>query len=84
MEIVIMLLIGALAGWLGSLIFRHSSLGVFGNVIIAILGSTLGYWIFGEFGINFGTGITGPVLRGVIAAIGLLIVVNLFFSGRKS
>jgi uncharacterized membrane protein YeaQ/YmgE (transglycosylase-associated protein family) len=84
MEIVTMLLIGALAGWLGSLVFRRSSLGVFGNVIIAILSSTLGYWIFGEFGIDFGTGLLNSILRGVIAAIGVLLVVNLFLSGRKS
>lgn len=79
-----MLLIGVLAGWVGSLIFKHSSLGVFGNVIIAILSSTLGYWIFGEFNIDFGTGKFDSILRGVIAAIGVLLFVNLLLSGRKS
>ena len=52
MEILVILLIGALAGWLGSVIFKGSGLGLIGNIIVGILGSFVGYWLLGKFGIS--------------------------------
>ncbi len=83
MDIVFMLMIGALAGWLGSLVFSGRSLGLFGNVIAGILGSAAGYWLLGEFDIKLSTGIFNTILTGVIGAIVILIGLNLFFPGRK-
>lgn len=83
MEIVVTLIIGAVAGWLGSQIFSGSSLGLLGNIVIGILGSFVGYWILGKLGINLGTGILGAILTGAVGAIVILAIVNILFKGRK-
>ncbi len=84
MDIVLMLITGAVAGWLGSLIFSGRGLGLFGNVIVGILGSTAGYWLLGEFDIKLSTGIFNTILTGVLGAVVILFVINLFFPGRKA
>ena len=83
MEIVIMLLIGAIAGWLGSMIFQGGGLGLLGNIIVGIVGSVIGYWLLGELGVSFGTGIVAAILTGALGAIVILAIVNLLFSARS-
>lgn len=82
MEIFVTLLIGALAGWLGSLIFKGSGLGLIGNIIVGILGSFVGYWLLGKFGISLGTGWVGAILTGALGAVVILAIINLLFRGR--
>ena len=82
MEILVILLIGALAGWLGSLIFKGSGLGLIGNIIVGILGSFVGYWLLGKFGISLGTGWIGAILTGALGAVVILAIINLLFRGK--
>lgn len=82
MEIIVMLLIGAIAGWLGSMIFTGGGLGLFGNIVVGILGSVIGYWLLGELGVTLGTGVIAAILTGAIGAIVILAIVNLLFSAR--
>lgn len=82
MEIIITLLIGAAAGWLGSMIFKGSSLGILGNIIVGILGSFVGFWLLGKLGISLGTGWIGAILTGAIGAIIILFLLNLIFKKR--
>ena len=82
MEILTILLIGAVAGWLGSQIFRGSSLGLIGNIVAGILGSFVGSWILAKTDISLGTGILGAILTGALGAIVILAVVNLLFRSR--
>ena len=77
MEIVISLLIGAVAGWLGSVIYKGSGLGLLGNIIVGIIGGPLGYWILGKLGITLGGGWFGAILTGAIGAIIILFLINL-------
>ncbi len=62
MNILITLLVGALAGWLGSLIIRGSGFGLIGNIVIGILGSFVGTWVLGKLNYSFGGGIGGAFL----------------------
>ena len=43
MGILWTLIIGAIAGWLGSQIFKGGSLGLIGNIIVGIIGGVIGY-----------------------------------------
>ena len=78
-----MLFIGAMAGWLVSRIFMNRGLGLFGNVIVGLLGSVVGYWVLGELGIKIGTMVISTILTGVSGAIVILLIMNLLFYGRK-
>lgn len=81
--ILITLLLGAIAGWLGSLIFRGGGLGLIGNIIVGILGGFIGYWLFGKLGISLGTGWLGYILTAAVGAIVLLAIINLIFGARR-
>jgi uncharacterized membrane protein YeaQ/YmgE (transglycosylase-associated protein family) len=82
MEIVVTLIIGAVAGWLGSTIYKGSGLGLIGNIIVGIVGSFVGYWLLGELGVTLGGGWIGAILTGAVGAIVILILLNLIFKFR--
>ena len=82
MEIVVILIIGAVAGWLGSSIYKGSGLGLIGNIVVGIVGSFVGYWALGKLGVSLGTGWIGAILTGALGAIIILIVLNLIFPRR--
>ncbi len=79
MGIIVSLLIGALAGWLGSTIYRGSGLGLLGNIVVGLIGGSLGYWLLGKIGISLGGGWIGAILTGAIGAIVILFLFNLIF-----
>ena len=83
MNIIITLLTGALAGWLGSLIIRGSGFGLIGNIIIGILGSFVGSWVLGKLNYSFGSGFLGTVLTGAAGAIVILVAVRIIFPPKK-
>lgn len=78
-----MIIIGAAFGGLASLVFKGKGLGLFGNIIVGLLGSVLGYWVFGEFGVILSTNLKSTLLSGLSGAFVCLIVGNLIFPGRK-
>ncbi|HEX9512953.1 MAG TPA: GlsB/YeaQ/YmgE family stress response membrane protein [Puia sp.] len=82
MEILLTVIIGAIAGWLGSKIFEGSSLGLLGNIIVGILGGFIGYWILGKLGISLGSGWIGAILTGAVGAIIILAVLNLVLRSK--
>lgn len=82
MEIIVTLLIGAAAGWLGSMVFKGSGLGLLGNIVVGIIGSFVGYWLLGKFGVSLGTGWVAAILTGAIGALVILVLLNLIFRRR--
>lgn len=83
MEILVTLIIGAVAGWLGSMIFKGSGLGLLGNIVVGIVGSFVGYWLLGKIGVNLGTGWIGAILTGALGALIILFIINLLFGRRR-
>lgn len=82
MSILFTLIIGALAGWLGSLIYKGSGLGLIGNIIVGIVGSYVGSFVLGKLGVNLGSGWVGAILTGAIGAIIILFLFNLIFKKK--
>jgi len=74
------ILIGALAGWLGSVVFRGRGYGLVGNIIVGIAGGFVGYWLLGKIGIFLG-GWLGAILTGAIGAVVILFLFHLIFRG---
>lgn len=77
MGIIATIIIGAVAGWLGSLVYKGTSLGLLGNIIVGVVGSFVGNWLFGVLGIHLGEGWIGAILTGAIGAIVILFLINL-------
>lgn len=77
MDLLWILIVGAIAGWLGGTIYKGSGLGIIGNIIVGIVGSYVGYWLLGLLDVSLGTGTLGFILTGAIGAIVILFVLNL-------
>jgi uncharacterized membrane protein YeaQ/YmgE (transglycosylase-associated protein family) len=80
MGIIGWIVLGALAGWIASIIMgRNDRMGCITNIVVGIIGAFLGGWIFNLFG---GAGITGfniwSFLVAVVGAVVLLAIVGLF------
>ncbi len=82
MNIFVILIIGGLAGWLGSTIYKGSGLGIIGNVIVGIIGSFIGYWLLDKLDIHLGTGWLGAITTGAIGSIVILVLFNLIFKKK--
>jgi len=47
---IIALVMGGIIGWLASMVMgRNASMGLFWNVVVGVVGSMLGGWLFGFF-----------------------------------
>ena len=76
MNLLIFLLIGALAGWLAGLVMKGRGLGVLGNNIVGVIGAFLGGWLLPMLGVSFGGNI-GLFITAFIGAVVLLAIVGL-------
>lgn len=79
-NIIFWVLLGALAGWIASMIMgRDSSMGAGANIVVGIIGAVIGGLIMNSLG---GPGVTGFNIYSVLVAIGgavvLLFIVGLF------
>ncbi len=74
MNIIVSLIIGAVVGWLASLVMKtNAQMGSIANVIVGIVGSTLGFWLAGVLGLAAG----GPIVAWLIAIAGACILIAL-------
>ena len=75
--ILIWLLVGAIAGWLAGLIVRGGGFGLFGDILVGIVGAVIGGWLLPRLGVVIGTGILSAIVTAVIGAVILLLIVKL-------
>jgi uncharacterized membrane protein YeaQ/YmgE (transglycosylase-associated protein family) len=76
-QVIITLVVGAVAGWLAGLIMKGGGFGLIGNMIVGILGAIVGGFIFGKLGIAVGTGVGGILVSSTVGAMILLFVIGL-------
>ena len=76
--IIIILIVGAVAGWLAGQIVRGMGFGLIGNIVVGIVGAFIAGWLLPRIGIfNIG-GLAGAIIYAVIGAVILLVIVGLF------
>ena len=67
-------MVGAIAGWLGSFLFKGSGSGLIWNLILGVAGAFVGGWLFNQLKIQSeGLGVTT-----LAAAIGAFVILWLF------
>lgn len=76
-QILVLLIVGAVAGWLAGLITKRGSSGLIGNIVVGILGAVLGSWLFGVLGISIGGQWLGPIVTATAGAVVLLFALRL-------
>ncbi len=84
-SLLIIIVLGALAGWLAGMVFQGGGLGLIGNIIVGIVGGFIGYWMLPKLGVHIstGTGWLNYVLTAAIGAIVLLVLINLIFGRNR-
>jgi len=75
-SILVICLIGAVAGWLAGLIVRGFGFGLLGNIVIGIVGSFVGGLLFGALNIFPGGGLLGAIIASTVGAVVLLLLLR--------
>jgi uncharacterized membrane protein YeaQ/YmgE (transglycosylase-associated protein family) len=76
-DILIWLLIGAIAGWLAGQFVGGGGFGLIGDVVVGIVGAVIAGYLLPLIGIHLGAGFIRSVISAFIGACLLLTVVRL-------
>ncbi len=76
-SILIICLIGGIAGWLAGVIMKGRGFGILGNIVIGILGAFVGSWVLGRLGISIGGDLLGAIINALIGSLIILFLISL-------
>lgn len=82
-SLLVILLIGAIAGWLAGQIVQGTGFGLVGDIIIGIVGAFIAGWLFPQLGLHLGAGIVAEIIAATIGAVLLLVIVRLVRRGGR-
>ena len=69
---IVTLVIGGIVGWLASLFMKtDKQMGLLANIVVGIVGSSLGFWIAGAMGI----GASGSIAQWAVAVAGAAVLI---------
>lgn len=77
-SLLIILLVGAIAGWIAGLIVQGTGFGLIADIALGIVGALVGSWLLPKLGIRIGTGLAAQIIVAVIGALVLLLILGLF------
>jgi uncharacterized membrane protein YeaQ/YmgE (transglycosylase-associated protein family) len=75
--LLIILLIGAIAGWLAGQIVRGTGFGLLGDIVIGIVGAFIASLLFPRLGFQLGGGIVASIVAATLGAVILLVIMRL-------
>lgn len=82
-SILVILLVGLIAGWLAGKIVRGTGFGLIGDILVGIAGALVASFLFPKLGIRLGTGLVSEIIYSAIGAIILLLIVRLVRTGGR-
>ena len=72
MDLIIMIVVGGIIGWLAGMVMKTGGqMGILANVIVGIIGSSLGFWLAGMLGLAA----YGAIARWAVAVAGAAILI---------
>jgi len=75
-EYALFLVIGIVAGWIASKLISGRGRGIFGSLVVGVIGAAVGGFLFRELGIE-AAGLTGDLAAATGGAIVLLWLLNI-------
>ncbi|MFN4155647.1 MAG: GlsB/YeaQ/YmgE family stress response membrane protein [Paracoccaceae bacterium] len=75
--LLIILLVGAIAGWLAGQIVKGYGFGLLGNIVVGIVGALIAGFLFPRIGLGLGGGILGSIIAATLGAVILLFLIRL-------
>jgi uncharacterized membrane protein YeaQ/YmgE (transglycosylase-associated protein family) len=84
MSIIAWIVLGLIAGFIGSKIVNKSGEGVFLDIILGIVGAVVGGWLFSAFGMSRVTGLN--IYSLLVAVVGAVVVLFVYhaLTGRRT
>lgn len=76
MNIIVLLIVGLIAGFLADKIVKNT-FGMWGDLLIGIAGAFIGSWIFSLLGLPV-SGLLWEIIAATAGAVVLLLIINLF------
>jgi uncharacterized membrane protein YeaQ/YmgE (transglycosylase-associated protein family) len=76
-SLLILIIVGAVAGWLAGVIVKGFGFGLVGNIVVGIIGALIATWLFPRLGIAIGGGIVSAIISATLGAVILLFVISL-------
>lgn len=76
-SLLILIVIGAVAGWLAGVIVTGFGFGLVGNIAVGIVGALIAGWLFPRLGVSIGGGIGSAIVSATLGAVILLVIVGL-------
>ena len=69
---IVTLIVGAIVGWLASIIMKtNAQMGAIANIVVGIVGSSLGFWLAGALGLSA----SGPIVGWIVAVLGAALLI---------
>jgi uncharacterized membrane protein YeaQ/YmgE (transglycosylase-associated protein family) len=82
MGVIAWMVLGLLAGFIGSKIVNKTGEGMLMDILIGIVGAVIGGWIAGFFGYNGVTGFNLPSL--IVAVVGSIVLLLIYRAIRRA
>ena len=82
-SIIVILVVGLIAGWLAGRIVRGTGFGLIGDIVIGIIGAFIGDWLLPRLGIHLGIGTISLIVNAAVGAIVLLLIIRLVAGGGR-
>jgi uncharacterized membrane protein YeaQ/YmgE (transglycosylase-associated protein family) len=80
-SLIVILLVGLVAGWLAGQILRGTGFGLIGDLVIGIAGAFIGDWLLPQLNVHLGIGIVAAIVNATIGALILLVILRLVVGG---
>src|ERR1700741_79992 len=82
-SLLVILVVGLIAGWLAGQIVQGTGLGLVGDLIVGIAGAFIASWAFPQLGIHLGSGIVSAIVSAPVGAVILLRILRLVDPGSS-
>ena len=81
LELVVMwVVVGLLAGWVAGYVMKEGGYGLKGDLILGVVGSIVGGWLFSVLGISPDAGLVALIIIAFIGATALIFAQHQFWS----
>jgi len=71
------IIIGGIAGWLAGKIMKGGGFGLVMNIVLGIIGSMVGGWVFNFLGLSTDGGTIGSLVTALVGSVLILYVARL-------
>jgi len=68
-SLLVIIVVGVIAGWLAGQIVQGTGFGLVGDFIIGVVGAFIGSWLLPQLGVHIGAGMVAAIANATIGAI---------------